>query len=68
MHAADLRIQDGALAAETHRAYAHLVGFAGQALLQLSDLRVVVACPHFAEQHFLRLDIGRAAVPADRDA
>ena len=35
MHAANLRIQDRGLAAETHRADAHLVGFAGQALFQL---------------------------------
>ena len=68
MHPRDLRIQYSGLTAKAHGTNAHLIRFLGETLLQLRDLWIFITRAHFAEQDFLRLDIRRAAVAANRNA
>ena len=68
MHAGDLGIQHCCLSTEAHGTDAHLVRFPGDALLQLCDLLIIIACAHLAEENFLGLQIRRTAIASDRHA
>ena len=61
----DFHAQQRRLAAKTHRADAHLIGFVGEAVFQLGQFGIGVGVFHLAEEHFLRSIVRRTTITPD---